>query len=56
LPFEDLEAITTSLAITGASTYAVALSSLQTIASIRESRAAFTLELDVELEVSLERF
>jgi MFS family permease len=35
LPFEALEAVTASLAITAASTYAVALSSLQTIASIQ---------------------
>ncbi len=35
LIFEALEAVTVSLAITAASTYAVALSNLQTIASIQ---------------------
>ncbi|CAL8114118.1 unnamed protein product [Orchesella dallaii] len=35
LPFEALEAITASLAVTAAATYAVALSTLQTIASVQ---------------------
>ncbi|ODN01877.1 Major facilitator superfamily domain-containing protein 6-B [Orchesella cincta] len=35
LPFEALESITASLAITAAATYAVALSTLQTIASVQ---------------------
>lgn len=35
LPFEALESITASLAITAAATYAVALSTLQTIATVQ---------------------